>query len=269
MLLEQTTDTQLSMEKWDDLYSVRQDVEVVEASYKELFLDDTYRQLLEHSPKELAKEGVYLEIGCGPGYLGEELAKQGWFFMGIDFSLEALRHLRRRLDQRGINNYLLIHADIQQLPLRDQSVDLIYGGGVIEHFKNTQVVINHLYRVLAACGKSFNTVPYLNIANLFYRSLWGGIPNYPLLKQLAEFVHIRLLQGRHMIFGYELQFTMGQLHSLHTKAGFRTDDIVIDRFDVELLLERVPFAPIRHMVQKLSVSNRQFWPMLKVVGTRR
>jgi len=234
-----------------------------------LVSDDILRQVLEYAKNTETNTKTYLEIGCGSGFLGQELARNGWLFIGIDFSLQALLSLKKRLDNHKIKNYLLIHGDIQSLPLRNDSVDLIYGGGVIEHFKNPQAVINHIFNSLTKDGVSFNAVPFLNIGNMAYRSFWGGIPNVPVLKQLAELVHLKILKGRHMVFGYELQFTATQLKRLHINAGFKPKNIILGRFDCYVQLNMVHNPYLKEFFRNLCKNNRQFWPMIKVIGIKK
>ena len=135
---------------------------------------------------------------------------------------------------------------------------------MIEHFKETQVCVDELYRVLKNGGVSFNTVPYLNLGTL-YRQVWGNIPDFPVLKQLAEFMHITLLRGKHMTFGYEMSFPPYRMKKVHIQAGF--NEVIIDKFDVELVLEYAPGFMVRPLAW-LANNSRLFWPMMKVVGTK-
>ena len=119
-----------------------------------------------------------------------------------------------------------------------------------------------MYRVLKNGGVSFNTVPYLGT---LYRQVWGNIPDLPVLKQLAEFIHIMLLRGKHMTFGYEMSFLPYRMKKVHRQAGF--NEVKIDRFDVELVLEYIPGFMARPLAW-LANNSRLFWPMMKVVGTK-
>lgn len=267
MLLPMTSESKLSIEKWDAIYTDREFLRRSEKEYKQYFLDDIKRQVIEFTKKN-GKKKVYLEIGCGQGFQGEALAKEGWFFIGVDFSENALRQLKRRLKKRGITNVLLIQADIKSLPIRDKTVDLAYGGGVIEHFKSTQVVINHLYRVLKNGGIVFNSVPYFSLGNLIYRSRWGSIPNVPVLRQLFEFVNIDLLRAKHMVFGYELQFTGRQLFDMHKKAGFSEKRIWVRRFDIYIQLHTIHNQLLRRLITTICSRSQLFWPAVKVIAAR-
>lgn len=211
---------------------------------------------------------MFVELGSGTGFIGEEMAKKGWFFIGIDFSQASLKYLYKRLIKNGIKNFLLIHADIQKIPLADNSVDLIFGGGVIEHFKNTQVVLNHLYRVLKKGGAVYNGAPHLNIANIVYRSQWGGIPNFPVLKQLAEFINIKLLKSKHMVFGYELQFSKGQLFKMHLNSGFTKNNIIVRKCRTPIELNIIKNKQLRKFLINICQKYETLWPAVEVVAIK-
>lgn len=261
-----TEDLKLSIEKWDELY--RQQIQ--DGSFKRLYDEyvnihyaDTYKQLNEAKP--LTRETRYLEIGCGPFFLGQEIANKCGMIIGVDFCPSALTIARNMLDSRGIKNYLLIQGSVLRLPLKDGVIDVAYGGGVIEHFENTQECVDELYRILRRDGISFNTVPYLNIGSLTYRQVWGNIPNAPVLKQLAEFIHIKILKSKHMKFGYEMSFLGSTLEKTHKNSGFR--NIVIDKFKVHLAFDYLPSA-LRSPSAWLAENSRLFWPMIKVIGEK-
>lgn len=266
MLAGLSEDREISIEKWDEGYQVSLEKGSFSqelSSYKERFFNDVYKNVA--AEKAIDKHVVYLEIGCGPFLLGNLIADKVSMIIGIDFSLAALKVAKALLDQNGIKNYLLIQSDILNIPMKSESVDLIYGGGVIEHFEDTQKCVNELFRVLKNGGVGLNTVPYLNVASLTYRQLWGNIPNVPILKQIAEFIHIRLLKKRHMIFGYELSFLGSTLKSVHKKAGF--SQCRVGQFDIDLSFD---FAPnfIKPILVFLARNSRLFWPMIKVVGVK-
>ena len=259
-------DIKLSREKWNEIYQNQSQIEKLYNDYSEYwekYGKDTYYQL--NSSKKIDKEIIYLEIGCGTFFLGQKLAKKCRLVIGIDFCYQALEMAKKMLDQEGITNYLLIQGDISNLPIKTNRIDLIYGGGVIEHFKNTQICLNELYRVLKNNGISFNTVPYLNIGSLTYRQIWGNIPDFPILRQTAEFIHLKLLKGRHMIFGYEKSFPGYTLKKLYQKAGFRK--IKVEKFTVRLTFEFIP-ALARKTFVRLANSSKLFWPMVKVIGKK-
>lgn len=265
MLSKSTPDIELSVEKWDELYkkqfknkSFNKDFDI----YKTRYFDSVYMQI--NSEKRISNI-TYLEIGCGPFFVGQIIAKKCKFIIGIDFCPHALMIAKKMLDERGVKNYLLIQADILELPIKSNTVELIYGGGVIEHFIDTKKCLSELFRVTKKDGVVINTVPCLNIGSLTYRQVWGNIPNLPVLRQLAEFVHIRLLGGKHMVFGYELSFLPRQLRGLHQKVGFKKT--TVKNFEIEPEFNFIPKA-IRSPFVNLAKKSPLFWPMIKVTATK-
>jgi len=267
MTMEKNTrDLELTRDKWEGEYK-RQlengEYRALEERYHRDVFPYVYRQLSAAKP---LRQGVFLEIGCGQMFLGQLVARECKLVIGIDLSFSALQIAKRMLERKGIKNYLLILADVRRIPLKDEFVDLLYGGGVIEHFPDTAGVICEMQRVLKRGGIAFNAVPYLNLGTLTYRQIWGNIPDFPVLKQLAELVHVRLLRGRHMKFGYELSFTAGQMKSLHGKAGFRK--VSAGKFDTKLMFDFIPSRFLKKICTHLADNYSLFWPMIKVVAEK-
>ena len=258
-------DIKASLKKWEIFFHKH----LVSGDYLkeyEYYLDkyhkDIYRQVSNSTRKP---NPVYLEIGSGTFFLGQSLSKKCEYVIGIDYCRNALLIAKKMLDEKKIKNYLLIQADILNMPLKNNTVDLIYGGGVIEHFKDTEKSLNELYRVLKKKGISFNTVPYLNIGSLTYRQVWGNIPDFPILKNIAEFIHIKILGARHMTYGYELSFTKRKLIKLHKKVGFK--EIKVDKLEVFLYFEFIPKL-IRGPFIWLANNFSFFWPMVKIIAKK-
>jgi len=229
--------------------------------YKERYTEDTINQIFKvWRPK---KTDVYLEIGCGPCFLGLELTKRtGVKVIGIDFSPTTLKVARYLFRKEEIKNAQFVLGDITQMPLPDNSIDFIFGGGVIEHFENVEKVIDEIYRVLKKGGISYNTVPLLNFASLTYRQLWGNIPYLPFIKHMFEFIHIRFLGGKHLRFGYELSFLPSTLYKMHFHSGFRK--VKVGKFKVNLVFEYLPFSMLRKIATYISNHSLLFWPVIYV-----
>jgi len=260
-------DLNLSINKWDDFYAKTENASTYEKKYQ-IYMEDNYEnvysQIAEYHP--LTSGTVFLEIGCGPMFLARAISNKCKLVVGIDFSISALRVAQKMLKEHNIKNYLLILGDIKKMPIKENSVDILYGGGVIEHFEDTSTALEELYRVLKPGGVSFNTVPHLNIGSLTYRQVWGNIPNFPILKQLAELIHIKLLGAKHMIFGYELSFLGTHLKHLHKKAGFKK--VYVRKFETKLMFEFIPIARVRNFLDWLANNSPLFWPMIKVIGIK-
>jgi ubiquinone/menaquinone biosynthesis C-methylase UbiE len=163
----------------------------------------------------------YLEIGCGPAYIGEHLMKTyNCYFIGVDFNYPMLLTLKKYFDKKGYKKYLLIFADINDMPIKRDTIDYIYGGGVIEHLPDTNQIVEELCRVLRKGGVAFNTVPAFSFWWII--RCFNNIPSIKEFRKIFEFIHLKLLKSRILekYYGYELSFTVNNLRSLHKKNGF-------------------------------------------------
>jgi ubiquinone/menaquinone biosynthesis C-methylase UbiE len=214
-------EVQVSRTAWESIYNLDLDeFEAERSRHGEKKLDDHLRMIERYHT--IQRDDVYLEIGCGPAYVAERLMKDfGVGFIGIDFNLKILDTLRRYLDKSGLTNHLLIHADINTMPLRDGCVDLIFGGGVIEHFADTARILSESRRALKDGGASFNTVPAFNLSWLPLR-FYNNVPAFHWLRPAFTRLHTQVFRNRlfERNFGYELSFTLGGLRDLHRRAGF-------------------------------------------------
>jgi len=260
-----TSTDKLTNAKWQDFYLDDSFNKKAEEEYIKYFRDDINKQILKYS-KGFPQGKIFMDAGCGYGLTGESMAKEGWFFVGVDYSITTLINLNKRLIKHKIKNFILIHADILSLPLRANCIDLVWSGGVLEHIKDYSTGLNSIYRCLKRGCYSNIAVPSFNIGNLIYRSQWGGIPNVPILKQLAEFIHIRLLKGKHMVFGYELQFTKKQLLDLHINSGYKKNKVTLGRLECMPQVHSIKIPALKMFFRRLCETNENFWPMVVVVG---
>jgi ubiquinone/menaquinone biosynthesis C-methylase UbiE len=196
----------------------------------------------------------YLEIGCGPAYIGEYLMKAyDCRFIGVDFNYPMLLTLKKYLDKRGYRKYLLIYADINNMPIKNDTIDFIYGGGVIEHAPDTGHIIKELYRVLRKGGVAFNTVPAFSLwwATRFF----NNIPSVGGLKKIFEFIHLKLFRSKILgkYYGYELSFTVDSLRKLHKAIGFF--DIKIGAFAFHPSVSKLRNVFLRNLYYKIQSSN--------------
>lgn len=252
----------MTQEKWEQLYRENLQQKTYWAE-KEKYDRQYLQTILDHvfASYHFQAGDTFLEIGCGPMFLGQELARRGLKVIGMDFSPAALEIATKMFQASGLTNYQLIQSGLAQMPLPDNSVDFIYGGGVIEHFDNPRSIIKEMFRVTKNGGWAFNTVPQLNLSALTYRQLWGNIPDFPLLKQLAEIVHLNLLKGRLMKFGYELSFTKSKMRRLFSQAGFRRAEVT--NFHCFLPFEYFPSEKLKKIARRVAQTNL-FNPMLLI-----
>lgn len=125
-------------------------------------LYDTQRNIFLHDRME--QDIVFLDIGCGAGSDCLQALKHGAAkIYGIDIKRDSLAVARGRLASYEGRFELLAHdLETAQLPLPDQSVDLINFSNVLEHLHNRQGVLAELCRILKPGGVIYISIPNRN-----------------------------------------------------------------------------------------------------------
>jgi ubiquinone/menaquinone biosynthesis C-methylase UbiE len=114
---------------------------------------DPMRSLFE---KYSQPGSLMLEGGCGLGNYVAYYNTRGWRVIGLDFAQEALNALHLR--QKNVN---LCGGDVSKLPFADETFDLYYSGGVVEHFEEgAKESLLEARRVLKKDGILLISVPY-------------------------------------------------------------------------------------------------------------
>ena len=121
------------------------------------------------------RESVVLEGGCGLGKLLFFLREKSYKnLIGVDFIDKPLQLIKNRDSAIDVRT-----GDVNELPIKDDSIDLYLSMGVIEHFEEgPQNALNEAYRVLKDDGILIVAVPYQNI----YRGTFRRYFTMPLLK---------------------------------------------------------------------------------------
>ena len=91
--------------------------------------------------------GVALDAACGTGRHTEYLASLGHTVIGVDVSPEMLDVARGKLPELEFHE-----AHLEQLPLADNSVDLVLCGLAVSHVPDLRSVLGELVRVLRPNG---------------------------------------------------------------------------------------------------------------------
>lgn len=156
-----------------------------------------------------AKEGeVCVDLGSGRGTdvirMAQEVGQQGRA-VGIDASEGMIRKAKRHADKLGMVNVEFIQSELEQLPLEDNSVDLIISNCTINHAADKQQVWNEIYRILREGGRfvisdiySTDDVPseYKNDPVAIAECWAGSVTRYNYMEQLqiAGFTNVHVIE---------------------------------------------------------------------------
>ena len=96
--------------------------------------------------------GIWLDVGCGAGTYTRLLCEQGYHAIGIDYAVPSLFKARERSGAQA-QPVGWLSADVQQLPLQDQSADGVLCLGVMQALADPGPALAELRRVLKPGGE--------------------------------------------------------------------------------------------------------------------
>ena len=118
---------------------------------------------------------IMLDVGCGSGIFMREGILQGRKVVGIDYSKQMIETARRNLSFFSSDNYELIEATAQKIPLKNNSMDIVLASGLTDYLKSSETVafMFEVSRVLKKNGYVIITFPKTDSPLAFLRSNWG------------------------------------------------------------------------------------------------
>lgn len=99
-------------------------------------------------------EGIAMDIGAGPGWLGMELAKiTNMKIVFLDISQDALDTAKKNFEMLDVDNEAdYIKADIHNLPLESEIADFVMSRGSIWFWEEPQKGLKEIERILKPGG---------------------------------------------------------------------------------------------------------------------
>jgi len=142
---------------------------------------------------------LILEVGAGTGRDGIMLSRMGGKVVSLDYSSESLRLIRDGLKPE--DNVYPCCGDAFSLPFPDETFDVVFHQGLLEHFRNPDDLIAENVRVLKKGGLLLVDVPQ----KYHY---------YTLIK------HILILLNK-WFAGWECEYSIAKLESLLRKHSLK------------------------------------------------
>ncbi|MBC8428852.1 MAG: class I SAM-dependent methyltransferase, partial [FCB group bacterium] len=190
---------------------------------------DNDNRIPEEILKNMSVDGkIIMEVGAATARDSVTLSKNGAVAFALDYSDEALK-LAGVAAMQANAKLFLVCGDAEALPFKDNSIDLVFHQGVLEHFRNPEPLLHENHRVLKPGGTVLVDVPQT-------------VHIYTIIK--------KTLIALNMWFaGWETQFTSKSLSKLLQDTGFEPN-AVYGRF----------FSP--------SLAYRMFREVLMKIGIR-
>mgnify|MGYP001244963862 FL=1 len=144
-----------------------------------------FNQITEWDKDNLS-EKIVLDMGCGSGRFTDVVLSNGGYVIAVDNSsaIDAAKdNLKENLDKA-----LFVQADVLNLPIKDNVVDLSFSIGVLHHTPDPLKGINESFRTLKKNGEfalsvySKNTNYDLTMVHLWrkvFRATWPIFRQYP------------------------------------------------------------------------------------------
>jgi SAM-dependent methyltransferase len=137
-----------------DASAVRAAYDVAAEDYAEAFADDLLelpvdREVLDSVVQEIAREESVLDLGCGPGQVGQYLAQRGLRMVGMDLAFQMLLMARRRTGNR-----CLACGDMRSIPFRTGSFSGVVAFYSVHHLPRPalRTALAEIRRILKPTG---------------------------------------------------------------------------------------------------------------------
>lgn len=98
------------------------------------------------------KDKIVADLGCGSGFISMALLDQAKIVFSVDSSRNMLKILNEESRSKGYNNLYSIKADLEDIPLFDESIDVIFINMALHHVVNPSKSIGEMYRILKPKG---------------------------------------------------------------------------------------------------------------------
>lgn len=154
----------------------------------------------------IKKGDVVVDLGSGAGndvFVAHSLVGENGFVIGIDMTEEMISKANKNKEISGIKNIKFVHSDIENMPLENNSADVVISNCVINLVADKEKVFSEIYRILKTGGHFSISDVVLNgvlpdelrkSAELYAGCISGAIPENGYLKiiQNAGFSNVEV-----------------------------------------------------------------------------
>lgn len=136
------------------------------------------------------KNNLCLENGGGHGLFVDGFSKKFKNVIFLDISFVFCVFVKKIIEERKIKNVLIICANVEKLPIKNDTLDFIHSNNAIEHLNNQDAMISESFRTIKKKGCFLIVSP--NKKSIYFEPhfrfpLYGFIPfkiRFYLIKKL-------------------------------------------------------------------------------------
>ncbi|MBU1699578.1 MAG: class I SAM-dependent methyltransferase [Candidatus Eisenbacteria bacterium] len=215
-----------------------------EAQVEEIYSNED--RLLKHLLDLPLKNKWVLEVGAGSGRDSLILARNGARVVLLDYVASSFQVIRRLAEEDGAE-VICVCADATRSPFRDNTFDLVFHQGLLEHFREPRDLLRDNFRITAKNGYCLADVP-----QKYHLYTFGK--------------HILIALGR-WFAGWETEFTPAELEHLMREHGFQVVRTYGAWFVPGLFYRGIRFMLRRSGLARLPLYPPEIWP-LSAMGRR-
>ncbi len=102
---------------------------------------------------ELKQDSLILEVGCGTGWDGIQLARRGMQVVETDISVGMLQVANMTATREGFHERVChIGATADTLPFADESFDAVFCAAALHHFDDPACYLREMHRIIKVGG---------------------------------------------------------------------------------------------------------------------
>jgi ubiquinone/menaquinone biosynthesis C-methylase UbiE len=162
------------------------------------------------------REGLFLDVGTGPGYLPLAIAGRSSVIrvVGVDLSRPLIRMARTNAVREGLSARLTFEVgNAARLRFADESFDMVISTGVFHSLKDPVAVLREMRRVLKEGGEAIIYDP-ARVGSMVDRKVWWASLKF------REKLFLKLFQWTGLYRPIET-FSREQAVRMLRQAGFR------------------------------------------------
>ena len=139
----------------------------------------TSLQQLVHDISEIVgtRDGVILDVACGPGTYGRRIASPSRTVIGVDICMSMMRRGARYVERGHTPNVHFARAQVEALPFHADLFDAAICAGSLNHFSDVVLALREINRTMKADAP---------LAVMCFALIDSGLMKYKSIRDKAE-----------------------------------------------------------------------------------